>query len=234
MKKILVTFLMLGAVVLLSMTSAYADSFTFSDIGSTAVINWPGTSPITNTNDTIGSPTVGSFEVITYNDNSLDQVIIGVHNRTSALTAFDSLYINSNYNGPSNSFGPDWQSWDYYVEDIVGGSGPKLYTVGSDYQYGYVSLLKHGERAGHVNQIIGGLTNPIAASVTYDGTYLTYKFDKDQIMIDGDFVIGYTEWCANDVYVTPPTSVPEPTQMLLLGTALIGLAGIGRKKFFKK
>jgi hypothetical protein len=29
-------------------------------------------------------------------------------------------------------------------------------------------------------------------------------------------------------------SVPEPTQMLLLGTALIGLAGIGRKKFFKK
>jgi hypothetical protein len=28
--------------------------------------------------------------------------------------------------------------------------------------------------------------------------------------------------------------VPEPTQMLLLGTALIGLAGIGRKKFFKK
>jgi len=31
-----------------------------------------------------------------------------------------------------------------------------------------------------------------------------------------------------------PPAIPEPTSLLLLGTGLIGLAGYGKKKFFKK
>jgi hypothetical protein len=32
----------------------------------------------------------------------------------------------------------------------------------------------------------------------------------------------------------PPAPVPEPTTLLLLGAGLLGLAGYGRRKFFKK
>ena len=32
----------------------------------------------------------------------------------------------------------------------------------------------------------------------------------------------------------PPSTVPEPSTMLLLGSGLIGLVGYGRKKFFRK
>jgi hypothetical protein len=50
-----------------------------------------------------------------------------------------------------------------------------------------------------------------------------------------DIAIHWAMTCGNDVIEgSVPAPVPEPATMLLLGTGLIGLAGLGRKKMTKK
>ena len=71
--------------------------------------------------------------------------------------------------------------------------------------------------------------------------FYTGSFSFPQYEI-GDWIFALADYDDNGVFDTgdkfsPPTTstrIPEPANMLLLGTGLIVMAGLGRKRFFKK
>ncbi len=231
MKKLLAVFVLaLGVVFLLSQVPvANAVTYTFNDI----YANWPG--HFISPSDEIGTPKIHNNWTVTVDQNGyLEEVKLWMTGRR----VYDGLFINTNWDGTLT----DYDSWEYYIYDAdLGDSGGKIYSVGTTYTYAYSSDGRIGHPGGMVNgiteKIFSDYLDDISWTITNYGSspgtwddegYLTYDFVTGKIHVGnlGEFVIGYTPWCANDVVLTP---VPEPMTVLLLGLGLLGL-GLGARK----
>lgn len=167
---------------------------------------------------------------------------------SNLYTEFGDLFIST------DGWDPDESQPNYLADNYLTGEDWEFafdVSAGKLYQISATDILRSEHvmpssgwvyRNGQEVLIDNSNATYMRDGIVYGYSAGVYAFDIDIAGLGwnlGNLGFHWTMTCGNDVIEGAPSGggqppVPEPATMLLLGSGLVGFAGLGRKKFSKK
>lgn len=174
-------------------------------------------------NFTHGAPGASYYEIDRYSSGDIFLDITGDAKYGESATGLR--------NGYDIVIDVDWDGLTYDVYSIYNDNGLENvlgYNAPGSNPWRYNPLNGNGTQIDDASGEFKVLNN------MFGYKYYATGFDLAFLGMDQEFIAHFTMGCGNDNLMGSTAPVPEPATMLLLGTGLIGLAGVTRRKIIKK